>query len=180
MKIGIANRWVEIVTNVGIIGGLVLVGAQMKQNADLLRMQMLVEESQSVIEHERQMLGENPAAVWAKSMVSPLDLTLEERRVMEAYLWVFAEQLRTTRRLAEEGLLGEDEWDDRVFSDANFYYGNPYGAAWWKEYSDAEYYPADLVETINEHLDGEGNHTLEYFDGQIRNLEESLAEDPNP
>ena len=40
------NRdWLQIVANVGLITGLILVGLQLKQNSDLLKTQLLYEES---------------------------------------------------------------------------------------------------------------------------------------
>ena len=89
MKIN-AKSWVTIATNISIVGGLLLVGAQMRQEANLQRLQVLFEESREMVETERVMLGENAAAVWAKSLQSPHDLSLEERRIMDAYLYIFA------------------------------------------------------------------------------------------
>ncbi len=99
-----ANNWPQTITNLGIIAGLVLVGVQMKQNTDLLKTQLLYEESRRIIEQESQYIGENGAEVWAKSLTAPQDLSLAERRIMEALLWSYAEQLRSTRLIGGIGL----------------------------------------------------------------------------
>lgn len=177
-----ANNWPQAITNLGIIAGLVLVGVQMKQNTDLLKMQLLYEESRRIIEQESQYIGENAAEVWAKSLTAPQDLGLAERRIIEALLWSYAEQLRSTRQLAELGLLDDNEWRLRVRAEAPFMFGNPYGRAWWKSYSeDNSSLPEDLIDAVNELLrDNLGNTTLKYIEAALENLELDSASEPTP
>jgi len=49
--------WLQITANIGIIGGLILVGFQLQQNSDILRAQMMSAESRSVIDQELQLIG---------------------------------------------------------------------------------------------------------------------------
>ena len=98
------SDWLQIAANVGIIAGLLLVGLQLKQNSDLLKTQLLYEESSRLVDLETQVIGEIGAEVWAKSISDPGKLSLSEQRIMEALLWSFVEQLRATRLLAELGL----------------------------------------------------------------------------
>lgn len=172
MKINLRS-WVTIVTNISIVGGLLLVGAQMKQDADLQRLQMLYQESREMVETERTMLGENAAEVWAKSLKSPRDLSLEERRIMDAYLYIFAENLRSTYLLAQEGLLKKGEWQSRVRIDAGYFFGNPYGQAWWRTFTKPPTsYPKELINMINEELNQDAGETMRYFDGLLQLLSE--------
>lgn len=172
----------QIVANVGIVVGLLLVGFQMKQNSDLLKTQMLYDESRRIVDFEMQMLGEEPSRVWAKSLTDPQELTLEERRVMEAQLWIYAEHIRATRLLSELGLLEDDEWRTRVQAESTFYYGNPYGLGWWKNYSpDDNGWPQDLIDAVNERLaETSAVSTIDYFDGQLEHMELTEAEGPAP
>ena len=147
------SDWLQIATNLGIIGGLLLVGVQLKQNSDLLKTQLLYEESHRLVELETQVVGERGAEVWAKSIADPLGLELSEQRIMEALLWSFVEQLRSTRMLAELGLLEDEEWRLRVRSDTAYYLANDYGRAWWANYSgDNVSLPQDLKSAINARL----------------------------
>jgi len=172
MKINVKS-WVTVVTNISIVGGLLLVGAQMKQDANLQRLQMLSEESREMVETERAILGENSAAVWAKSLQSPHDLSLEERRIMDAYLYIAAEHLRSIYRLAQEGLFEEKEWQNRIASDVGYFFGNPYGQAWWRNFYNSDpIYPQDLINQINETLNDRVEITIQYFDGQLEYLPE--------
>jgi len=176
------NNWLQILANVGIVVGLMLVGFQMKQNSDLLKTQLLYDESRRIVDFEMQMLGDEPSQIWAKSLTDPKGLTLEEQRVMEAMLWIYAEHIRATHLLSELGLLDDDEWRSRVQAESGFYYGNPYGFAWWKNYSeDNSNVPQDLIEEVNERLANSSvSNTLDYFDGQLENLEITEAVNSTP
>jgi len=147
------SNWLQVAANVGIVIGLLLVGVQLKQNSDLLKTQLLYEESHRAIDLETQVVGENGAEVWAKSITDAKSLSLAEQRVMEALLWSFTEQLRATRMLAELGLLEDEEWRIRVNSETAFFLANEYGAAWWVNYNEGNTaLPADLVVAINTRL----------------------------
>lgn len=179
MKINVKS-WVIAITNISIVGGLLLVGAQMKQDADLQRLQMLFEESRGVVENERAMLGENAAAVWAKSLQSPHDLSLEERRIMDAYLYIAAEHLRSIYLLAQEGIFEKKEWQNRVATDVGYFFGNTYGQAWWRNFSNSDpIYPQDLIDEINERLNARTEVTIQYLDGLLEFLPEMPGADSN-
>jgi len=169
-----ANRWIEIIANLGIVAGLLLVAAQMKQTADLQRLRMLHEESRGMVELERSLLGENAAAVWAKSIESPRDLSLGERRIMDAYFYSFAEQLHASFLLEQEGLLEEGEWLTRVQLDSRYFFGNPYGLAWWRAYSGIESLPQELKDSIDKELSNNTRFTLLAINGPLKDLDEIL------
>ncbi len=130
-----------------------MVGLQLKQSSDLLKTQLLYEESSRLIGLETLVVGESGAEVWAKSISEPGKLSLSEQRIMEALLWSFVEQLRATRLLAELGLIEDEEWRLRVQSDTAFYLANEYGRAWWANYSDGNTsLQSDLNSEINSRL----------------------------
>jgi hypothetical protein len=144
------SNWLQIAANVGIVVGLLLVGVQLKQNSDLLKTQMLYDESRRAVDLETLVVGENGAEVWAKSISDAKNMSLPEQRIMEALLWSFSEQLRSTRLLAELGLLEDEEWRLRVQSETAFYLANDYGKAWWINYSAGNTaLPDDLIAEVN-------------------------------
>ena len=104
---------------------------------------------------------------------------------MEAYLFTYAEHLRATYWLAQQGLLDEDEWRRRVQSDTRYYFGSPYARAWWRAFtrdleSDAytnEDYPLELTQAIDDVLSGAAeDHTLDYHEDLLRELARQTAE----
>lgn len=146
------NRRLQTIANLGIVAGLVLVGVQLKQNSELLKLQLLYEESQRSIGIETLVIGEDAAQVWAKSLTDAANLTLAEQRVMEAILWSYTENLRATYMLSQQGLLEEAEWRLRVEADTAFYLANPYARAWWSNYTVDSGFPVELEEAINSRL----------------------------
>lgn len=100
---------------------------------------------------------------------------------MDAYLYIFAEHLRSTYLLAQEGLLEEEEWQRRVLIDSSYFFGNPYGQAWWRQFSVAPTsYPQDLINLINEEVGNNVGKTIGYFDGLLEHLAEITSADPAP
>ena len=164
MNNGKLSNWLQIAANVGIVVGLLLVGVQLKQNSDLLKTQLLYDESRRAVDLETLVVGENGAEVWAKSISDAKNMSLPEQRIMEALLWSFSEQLRSTRLLAELGLLEDEEWRLRVNSETAFYLANDYGKAWWINYSSGNAaLPDDLIAEVNSRLsEVDDNFTADY------------------
>jgi hypothetical protein len=143
----------------------VLVGVQLKQNSDLARIQLLHDESRRVVEFELELVGEQGAAVWAKSIEDPANMTLGEVRIMEALLWSFFENLRGTHRLAELGLLEESDWRSRVESEVTFYLSDPYSRAWWSAFGGdpSEQIPEELRSAIEDVMAGDDRSVTDYI-----------------
>jgi len=170
------NRRLQIIANLGIVAGLALVGVQLKQNSDLLKMQLLYEESQRSIDIETLVIGEDAAQVWSGSLTDPANLTLAEQRVMEAMLWSYTENLRATQMLSQQGLLKDEEWRQRVEADSAFYLANPYARAWWDNYSADSDLPHELTEAINARLARvDRDFTSQYMEAIMTELVEKQA-----
>jgi len=158
------NDRLQVAANIGIVLGLVLVGIQLKQNSDLVKIQLLYEESNRAIELETKVVGEHAADVWAKSLEDPENLTLGEIRIMEALLWSFVEQLRGTHKLAELGLISDSDWRARVDSEVTFYLSDRYSLAWWDNFGQpGGSLPQDLIDAINATIAGDKVSTIDYI-----------------
>ena len=166
----VAN-WVQVSANIGILLGLALVFLQIRQNTDILKTQMLFEESHRTVEAEYVMIGENGAEAWAKAITAPNELTLTEQRIVEGYLWGAVEQWRYTYTLSKMGLL-EEEWKNRVYFEVPYFLGNPYGRAWWKNLSDPGSFADELRAFINKRLaEAKPNETLGYHMRTMKQLQ---------
>ena len=166
-------NWLQVSANIGIVLGLVLVGLQIKQSSDLAKIELLYEESRRFVEFETMVVGENAAEVWAKSLEEPENLTLAEVRIMESLLWSFVEQLRGTYRLAELGLIEEEDWRNRVENEVTFYLSDPYSRAWWNNYAgpDKKNIPPELLAVIQTTVDADNTPVMEYIMGPSRSLQ---------
>lgn len=170
------NKWLQVSANIGIVLGLVLVGFQLRQNSELARIQLLYEESSRMVALETSVIGERGADVWAKSIEAPEDLTLAEIRVMEALLWSFIEQLRGTYRLAELGLLSEEDWRRRAESEVTFQLSDPYSRAWWRSFSDGNTsIPEELRAVVDETIARDDSSVRDYITRPQRALRQELA-----
>jgi hypothetical protein len=170
------NKWLQVSANIGIVLGLVLVGFQLRQNSELARIQLLYEESNRAIELETEVIGEQAADVWAKSIQAPEDLTLAEIRIMEALLWSFMEQLRGTYRLAELGLLSDQDWRRRAESEVTFYLSDPYSRAWWRNYSVGNSnLPEELRTVVDNVIAGDNSTVKDYITQPQRTLMDEIG-----
>jgi hypothetical protein len=124
------SGWLQLAANVGILGGLILVGFQLQQNSEILQAQMMSAESRSVIDQEMQVIGEQGAAAWVSAMTDPTNVSAEHHRIMEAIFWSAIESWRHIEELADLGLADVDP-RTRVTQEAPWYFGNSYGRAWW-------------------------------------------------
>jgi len=124
-------------------------------------MQVIVGESQSVINQELQIVGENGAAVWSKAMTDPTNLSYEEHRIMESIYWSQLEGWANLVRLERLGLV-EIEGEFRAAQEAPFFFGNTYGRAWWNARRESINKP--LREAIDQHLSERPNFTLDVQD----------------
>jgi hypothetical protein len=90
---------------------------------------------------------------------------------MEAMLWGFVEQLRGTYRLAELGLISEEDWRNRVEADVGFYLSDPYSLAWWSIFgAPGGSFPEVLRKAIDDVIANDERSSYEYITGPQRLL----------
>ena len=145
----------QLLANVGVALGLVLVGLQMRQNEKLMQMQIMAQHSQTFIAAEASLAGENVAEIWQKSVEDPLNLSFAEMRALESQTYGPLVRLSNLYRLYEMGLINDAVWKSQVDQDANWFFGNVYGRAWWEFYSkyfDQHFLPEELREAINDSI----------------------------
>jgi hypothetical protein len=180
-KLGRVGSWLQVSANLGILAGLVLVGLQMKQNSDLLRVQLSYAESGRYIQNERVMWGENPAEVWAKSIQNPAQLNLAEQRIIESIIWVYVEEWLAAYRLSKLNLM-EDEWKDRVRKEVGFILANEFARIWWKiksEDKDETKGLAEFFDFVNSELASRPNRNKDFFNEIMEQMESKNGSDDN-
>ena len=153
----------QIAANIGILGGLVLVGFQLRQNSEILQAQMMSAESQSVINQEMQIIGEQGAAAWVAAMSDPTNVSMEHHRVMEAIFWSAIESWRHVEELGTLGLTDIDPQYThyRVSDEASWYFGNTYGRAWWNTRRDDTKISSELKKVIDDAIESNPDFTLD-------------------
>ena len=173
MSIERISTWLQITANAGIIAGLILVGVQLRQNSEILQAQMLSAESQSVIDQEMQIIGDNGAAAWVSAMSNPANVSPEHHRIMEAIYWSALESWRHTEELNRLGLADVDP-HARVSDEAAWYFGNSYGRAWWKIRRQGVNLSEELKQVIDAAILASPNFTVELNDRLTEEIRRSL------
>jgi hypothetical protein len=157
------TSWLQITANVGILGGLVLVGFQLNQNSEILQAQMMSAESRSVIDQEMQIIGEEGAAAWVAAMSDPTNVSPEHHRIMEAIFWSAVESWRHIEELDNLDLAEVDP-RTRVSEEASWYFGNTYGRAWWNTRRDDSAISDELKNIVDESIKNSPNYTQDVHD----------------
>ena len=129
MKWDRTNRWLTLAANVGVLGGLLLVALQIRQNTTITRAQVTNDYYMADLQLELAMMGEDPAASWTKALYSPADLTPYDAAVLDRYFNYGLVQLNRLERMHELGL-ADDEWESRI-NYLGWHLGNEVGRRWW-------------------------------------------------
>lgn len=151
MDLGRINNWLQLAANLGLIAGLVLVGAQLRQNADIARAQLLNDYYLADMQLELSMMGENPAPDWVKAIYSPDQLTREEAAVVDRYFNYGLVQVNRLEKLYDLGLVNEEDWAERI-EYLRWQLGNDTGKRWWS--FSRGFYPKAFTQRVDEVLSG--------------------------
>jgi len=145
------EHWIQLSSTGAVLFGVILVVIQLRQNSELIELQILKEEANSYIENEINLLPENIYEIRQKSLNEPDELTLYEYQVLDGLYWSQGvSRWRSLHDLAERGLVDQSAWKNLIQEDVDWYFANPFGRAWWKRASTREStLPTELVEYVN-------------------------------
>ena len=148
-----SNRWLNVTANLGVLAGLILVIFEMRQNQELMKVNLTNDYYSSYAQAEMIFAGENLPAVWEKSLVDPKNLSLKEMRILEAHTYSPITRWINLYRLYEAGILEKTFWQSQVNVDASYYLGTPYGRAYWDNIKphalESKFIPLDLLDYID-------------------------------
>ena len=93
MQLEKTSHWITVATNIGLLLGVMLVVFQINQNSELVREQISHASWTDDMNLHLAMMGENPAKSVAKAIESPAELTVEDTKILDAYLtyWSMAQ-----------------------------------------------------------------------------------------
>lgn len=103
----------QTVSAVAIVIGVILVVAEMRQNSNLMRTQLINEVYSDHFAYLRQVMGENPSPTLIKACFHPEDLTEAEFSVASAAMDYRYDTVARTKRIEESGDLGL-QWRKRA------------------------------------------------------------------
>ena len=171
MKLDRFGGWLALVTNLGVVGGLVLLAVELRQNTQIVRAQAVTSLLTGQMSAETAFMGEDTAAAFVKALDSPGTMTDEEIVKVWAYLNVAMMAVMQTHSMYSLGLATDQAWETAT-STATTWLGFPFGRVWWSELRTG--YPSDLVEAIDAALAGSPHYLQRQFEG-IKNGVRELA-----
>lgn len=131
---GKLGQWLQVSANIGILAGLILVGLQINQNTELMRLSFYSTEEDGFLAMGATLSGETLATAWAKAIEEPESLTTAEMVQLEGYLQNVWTQIGRRDYLYEEGLY-EVSGESNIAWLAKRTFGNTFARAWWLEKS---------------------------------------------
>jgi hypothetical protein len=130
MKTDKISRWLTLGANFGVVLGLLLVALQIRQEAELTKIQLFSDHTNARKEWAQAMMGGSPMNVVAKSIERPKDLSLEELLIMDNYLISALNELRRLELLRKSGLDTGTDIEGLHY----FYFGSNFAQAWYQAY----------------------------------------------
>lgn len=155
MKTAKMTGVLQVLANIGIVAGLVMVGLQMQQNEKLLKFQLTNQYYQNYIEMDTALVGDSFYDVYKKAVYEPENMSFADMRVMESQTFAPLSRWISAYRMSKAGLIDADLWKSQIRMDAGFYFGNVYGNAWWAHYRvlfDEGFLPREVKEAIDAEL----------------------------
>ena len=129
-------NWLQILGNLGLVVGLILVAVQINQNTNIAKAQLYSDGLRNAMNLDLAMMGENPAAIWAKGQSNQEQLTGEEFAVLNAVVNYFWKGIIRTESLAAMGLPTiSAKINASNFVNGPYGIGDNFGHAWWGEMS---------------------------------------------
>lgn len=107
----LVTNWIQIITGLGVIAGLVLVAMELQQSRDLVEAQLEAEGFLSYQESRLSIMGENFAATYAKACFDPTNLTDAELVQMEAFIDANVMLVARARAYSEIGGSSDRSWE---------------------------------------------------------------------
>jgi hypothetical protein len=138
------GQWVTAATNIAVLVGVLLVAYELKQNAELARLEMTQTRISANQQAEAAFFDPQVSEVWVKSFTEPETMTLAEIRAMDSYLAIHLNQMMRVHAQEREGLVEKGETLKWMKADFPFLFGSRFAQAWWEEFG--QNWPSDFVE----------------------------------
>ena len=141
------GQTIRILANVGVIAGIVFLVIELNQNTQQMTVQLEWQVNQKIFENNRDLLGDNPTPIYAKSVIDPEELSFEEFQVASALVFNFLNVWEDKYFMYQEGLISEREWQLPIDQEIGITLGNRFAQALWE--SSKSLFEPELVQYID-------------------------------
>jgi hypothetical protein len=126
------NSWVQTITGIAIVAGLVLVVLELQQNSDAVRSQLSNDGFQIYTDFGTAVLGEDAAEVIAKACEAPSELTTADLVILDFFYSELERRTLRLKTLEERGGFYGDEWRTNELGNWTMLFETSVGRAYWK------------------------------------------------
>ena len=166
------NRWLTLAANIGVIVGLLLLVAEIRQNSNISEMAFYMDRRAQANQLNEYTLDLGVSEILRKAVMEPDELTLAEIEVFGSYLTLRLNSWRVTYVQEELGFREPGSADRYLGLTIQFTFGNPAALAWWRLNRDG--FPAELRESVDAALENvDPNFTYHHITAmqeEFRNL----------
>jgi hypothetical protein len=120
-----------------------------------------------MFENNRELLGDNPTPIYAKSVLSPEELTFEEFQVASAFVLNFLGVAEDRFFLYQKGLLSDQEWKAYIDDDLQLTLGYQFAQEYWNR--SKSIFEPEFVKYVDEQLREVNSNTN--YQGYVDTLE---------
>ncbi len=125
------NRWLTLGANLGVVLGLFILIAEVRQNAALTRAQMETSRNDLLAQIELSLAQPEIASAWVQSIRDPEAMTDVEIRQVESHLVSVMLQLDHMFRMEQIGLVSREAARLHAQNVIPFYFGSRHAKNWW-------------------------------------------------
>lgn len=166
------DRWLDVFGQLAVLIGLVVVAFELRQTSTIANGELSAQYLSNWQTIELMQTDADFAAVYAKSIERPSELTVAERFQLDGFYWAIMDQFEFSREMVEVGIFTDSLEEIWGFS-APAILGNPYGQAWWRAYRDefADSAQARIIDAAIEGLAADTHlQRLETIDAHLRDI----------
>jgi hypothetical protein len=177
MTLDALNKWLTLLANFGVIGGLVLVALQMNFNTETIRLQNDLELNREFAAGELAYMGDSTPIAYANALFHPADLTEPQLGQFWAYLHNVMLAAQNNWLAYRDGQASETSWNHARKQAAGFI-GFRAARIWWAH--DKFEYEDDFVAQIDAELAGSDPLDVERVTRQMLEEIRSLGRTESP
>lgn len=172
MNLDRLNNWLQLITSIGVIVGLVLVAAELRQQTVATRAEMSAILWNAEQDLNQSLQNEATSRALQKSVDAPLEMTTQDHIVVNAFNWeVINAHVGRANSLAAAGIL-EDSIEYNAQLAAEIIMGSAYGKAWWEENKIA------VPEPLKSAMEAAAAEPIDQFRDRSDRIEERLRKKP--
>ena len=178
MNLETLNKWLTLLANFGVIGGLVLVAVQMNVNAERISLQNDLEMNRQLAAGELAVMGDSAATAYTNAIFRPAEMTETQLGQFWAYLHHALLASQNNWIAYRNGRASTDSWN-HAKAQAAAHLGSRAARIWWA-YDKFEFHAA-FVDEIESELSKSDpliiEEAMRQMLDEIRSLEVSTVKD---